>query len=92
MAEYRKYWSEPMETLSPDGFYEAQTRALLKELNYVWQNSLFYQEKFQRAGIELGDIKGARRFEQAPVHGEERAKGESGFISSAGQARGHRTG
>lgn len=47
MGEYRKYWSEPMETLSPEGFYEVQTRALLKELDYVWKRSLFYQEKSQ---------------------------------------------
>lgn len=57
MGAYRKYWAGPMETLSPKGFYEVQTWALLKELNYVWHHSLFYQEKFQRAGIEPRDVR-----------------------------------
>ena len=58
MTKYRKYWNEQMETLSFDEYHEIQSKALVKELEYVWQNSTFYQEKFKEAGIDLGDIKG----------------------------------
>jgi phenylacetate-CoA ligase len=57
MVEYRKYWNERMETLSPEELYEVHSKALLNELAYIWKNSVFYQEKFRQAGIELGDIK-----------------------------------
>lgn len=57
MAEDPKYWNEKMETLSEDEYHSVQEKALLKELEYVWQKSPFYQEKFSKAGVELGDIK-----------------------------------
>lgn len=66
MGDYRKYWNENIETLSPEEFSNVQENALLKELRYVWENSLFYKEKFRRAGIELGDIKGLEDLKKLP--------------------------
>lgn len=66
MAEQKKYWNEKMETLSPDEFTKVQGEALLKELKYVWENSVFYQEKFRDAGIALGDIKGLDDLKKLP--------------------------
>ena len=66
MAEEKKYWNEKMETLSPEKFIQVQEQALLKELKYVWENSLFYQEKFRNSGIELGDIKGLDDLRKLP--------------------------
>jgi phenylacetate-CoA ligase len=66
MTEYRKYWNERMETLSSDEYQEVQSKALLKELGHVWQNSVFYQEKFGEAGVELGDIKGIEDLNKLP--------------------------
>jgi phenylacetate-CoA ligase len=62
----RKYWNEKMETLSADEYIKVQEDALLKELDYVWQNSVFYQEKFKDAGIEPGDIKGLDDLKKVP--------------------------
>ena len=45
-----------METLSPEGFRRVQEESLMKELDHVWENSLFYQEKFGGAGIKRKDI------------------------------------
>ena len=57
MTDKRKYWNEKMETLSADEFRQIQSNALIRELDYVWKHSVFYQEKFTRAGIEPGRLK-----------------------------------
>lgn len=57
MGKYPEYWNEEMETLSPEKFHEVQEKALLKQLDYVWKNSAFYQKKFDEAGIGPDDIK-----------------------------------
>ena len=53
----KKYWNEEMETLSPERFHDVQEKALLKQLKYVYANSVFYQEKFKKAGVGLSDIR-----------------------------------
>ncbi len=57
MDKNRGYWNEEMETLSPERFHEIQEKALLKQLKYVWKNSVFYQKKFSGAGVKLDAIK-----------------------------------
>ena len=47
MKEEKKFWNEEMETLSPEGFRRVQEESLMKELDHVWENSLFYQEKLK---------------------------------------------
>ena len=58
MAEYPKYWREEIETMPRDRLRALQERKLLKQLRYNLNNSVFYQDKFKSAGLELGDIKG----------------------------------
>lgn len=57
MAKESPYWNKDMETLSPDQFHDVQEKALLKQLKYVYKNSVFYQEKFKKANVALADIK-----------------------------------
>lgn len=57
MTRYRPYWNEQRETLSPEEFHQVQESALLKQLDYVWGHSRFYQEKYKQAGIQRGDIR-----------------------------------
>ncbi len=58
MAKKRgEFWNEEMATLSPQGFHDVQEKALLKQLKYVWKNSVFYQKKFAEAGVTLKDVK-----------------------------------
>ena len=66
MKKNSEYWNEEMETLSPERFREVQEKALLKQLKYVWKNSLFYKKKFGEAGIELGDIRGLDDLSKLP--------------------------
>lgn len=67
MPEYREYWNEKMETLSEDDYRSVQEEVLLKELKYVWDNSLFYQKKFSQAEVELEDIKGLDDLNKLPL-------------------------
>src|SRR5208283_5307696 len=58
MAKQRgEFWNEEMATLSPQGFHDVQEKALLKQLKYVWKNSVFYQNKFAEAGVTLKDVR-----------------------------------
>lgn len=66
MVKQSEYWNEKMETLSPERFHEVQERALLKQLNYVWENSAFYQKKFGEYGVALKDIKGLEDLRKLP--------------------------
>lgn len=67
MAKERgEYWNEEMETLSPEKFHEVQERAFLKQIKYVWKNSIFYQKKFSEAGVTLRDIKSLEDISKLP--------------------------
>jgi len=57
MKTDKQHWSDRFETLSAEDFHRVQSEALLKELRYVSENSLFYQEKFRRAGVDVSQIK-----------------------------------
>ena len=60
MTENRKYWNEEMETLSPPAFDKVQSEALTRQLAHVAENSLFYQEKYEEAGVSVKDVRGIR--------------------------------
>ena len=66
MGTNKEYWNEEMETLSPGKFREVQEKALLKQLDYVWNHSAFYQKKFGEAGLERKDIKGLDDLSKLP--------------------------
>lgn len=66
MAGYHRYWNEKIETLSEEEYRSLQEEALLKELKYIWANSIFYQEKFSQANVGMGDIKGLDDLSKLP--------------------------
>lgn len=53
-----RFWNQQMETLSAPEYARVQEEALMRELDYVWERSAFYQEKYGQAGLERGDIAG----------------------------------
>lgn len=57
MATYREHWNQEMETLSSQAYHRVQEEALLKQLDYVWEKSQFYQQKFGQAGVKRDEIK-----------------------------------
>ena len=66
MGTHKEYWNEEMETLSPGKFREVQEKALMKQLDYVWNHSAFYQKKFGEAGLKRKDIKGLDDLSKLP--------------------------
>lgn len=56
MTQNKKYWNEEMETLSPEMFSSIHEERLMKQLDYVWKNSVLYQEKYRAAGIDRSII------------------------------------
>lgn len=53
----RKYWNEEMETISEKKLKKIESRILVKQIKYIYDNSPFYQKKFKEAGVKPGDIK-----------------------------------
>jgi phenylacetate-CoA ligase len=53
----RRYWNEEMETLSEKKLNKIESRILVKQIRYIYDNSPFYQKKFQEAGVKPGDIR-----------------------------------
>ncbi len=53
MAEYQRYWNSSQETLSEKEYRLVQEKAFLSQLDYVWKNSTFYQQKFSETGLAL---------------------------------------
>lgn len=51
------YLNPTMETMLPAELRSIQEKKFLKQLDYVWGKSPFYQEKFKTLGIGPGDIK-----------------------------------
>ncbi|MEE9495070.1 MAG: phenylacetate--CoA ligase family protein, partial [Desulfobacterales bacterium] len=66
MAEYQTYWNRKAETLSEKDYRLVQEKAFLNELNYVWKNSSFYQQKFSATGLEQNDINGLDDLHKLP--------------------------
>jgi phenylacetate-CoA ligase len=66
MAEYQTYWNRKAETLSEKDYRLVQEKAFLNELNYVWKNSIFYQQKFSAAGLKRNDINGLDDLHKLP--------------------------
>ena len=52
-----EYLNAQMETMDPGELRKLQETKFLKQLDYVWARSPFYQEKFKAHGVERGNIK-----------------------------------
>ena len=66
MTENRKYWNEEMETLSPKAFEKVQSEALTRQLEQIFENSLFYQEKYREEGVSVKDVRGIHDLSRLP--------------------------
>jgi phenylacetate-CoA ligase len=53
----RRYWNEEIETMPPDRLDRLESETLARQVEYIYENSPFYREKFSRAGISPGDVK-----------------------------------
>jgi phenylacetate-CoA ligase len=67
MNEQNKFWNERIETMSRDEMRHLQMGRLKKQLVYNYQNSLFYQKKFKKAGMRPEDVRSLEDFRNIPL-------------------------
>lgn len=63
----KRFWNEKIETLPLDKIREIQFAKLKKQMNYIYQNSDFYRDKFIRFGVKPGDVGDLDAFRNLPV-------------------------
>lgn len=61
-----EYLKPEIETMDPEELRKIQEEKFLKQLDYVWERSPFYQRKFKEHRIERGDIKGLEDLPKLP--------------------------
>jgi len=64
--EVKKYLNKKMETMDPGELRRIQEEKFLKQLDYVFEKSLFYRKKFETCGLAKGDIKGLADLPKLP--------------------------
>jgi len=64
MKIVQEYWDEELETIPPDQFKELRTLKMQKRIRYAYQNSLFYKNAFDEAGIRPEEIQTLEDFQE----------------------------
>jgi phenylacetate-CoA ligase len=62
----KEFLNRKFETMGPDELRSIQQEKFLRQLEYLWEKSLFYQKKFKEHGIERGDIRGLTDLQRLP--------------------------
>ena len=62
----KEFLNEKIETMSPEELRPIQEEKFLKQIDYVWKKSPFYQRKFGDHGVERGDIRGLEDLPKLP--------------------------
>jgi len=63
----RKLWDEKTEMLSDDEMKALQWKRLKKQLQYDYDKSPYYKEKFKEAGLTPRDVRSFEDFQQIPI-------------------------
>lgn len=63
----RKLWNEKIEAMSQEAMRALQWKRLKKQLQYDYENSIYYREKFKEAGVTPQDIKTFEDFQKLPL-------------------------
>lgn len=59
-------WNKELETLSTDALFHLHEEKFLKQLEYLFDSSPLYQEKFKEQGLATGDIQGMEDIVKLP--------------------------
>ena len=62
----KEFLNEKIETMGLDELRPIQEQKFLKQIDYVWEKSQFYQKKFKDHGVERSDIKGLEDLHKLP--------------------------
>ena len=63
----RKYWNPKIELMSREELRALQLKKLKKQLKYEYENSIFYKDRFDKAGITPKDIQAFEDFQHVPT-------------------------
>lgn len=63
----RKLWNEHIEAMPEEEMRALQWKRLKKQLQYNYENSIYYQEKFKESGVTPQDIKTFEDFQKLPL-------------------------
>lgn len=63
----KKLWNEKMEMLSEDEMRMVQWKRLKRQLQYDYDKSPYYKEKFKEVGLTPRDIRSFEDFQQIPI-------------------------
>ncbi len=63
----RKYWNPEIELMSREELIALQFKKLKKQLKYDYENSIFYKERFDKAGIKPEDVQTFEDFQHVPT-------------------------
>jgi phenylacetate-CoA ligase len=63
---YRKYWNEEEECISPDVQRGMEQEKLARQLEYVYANAPFYRSKFDQVGLKPGSIRHVEDLSRLP--------------------------
>ncbi len=68
MKEDKQFWNEKIETLPSEEMRALQWRRLKRQLQYNYENSIYYrEEKFHKAGLTPDDIRSFEDFQKIPL-------------------------
>ena len=77
MTEQQKYWNPEIETVPRKELKELQWRKLRTQLLHVHENSPFYRQKFNKAGIDVTKIDNLEDFERyVPITSKDELRAE----------------
>ena len=65
-SKMKKFWNKGLETLSADALFSLHEKKFIKQLEYLFSSSPFYQEKFGKEGLARGDITGLKDISKLP--------------------------
>ena len=57
----RKFWNAAAETMTRDELKELQWKKLRKQMRYIYNNSSYFQDRFDEIGIGPDGIKSIER-------------------------------
>ena len=67
LDSHRKFWNPEIETMSRDELQALQFKKLKKQLRHNYENSIFYKNSFDKAGLKPEDVKTWEDFARVPT-------------------------
>ena len=80
----KEFLNKKFETMSSAELRPIQEEKFSKQIDYVWENSPFYQSKFREHGIERGDIKSLEDLPRLPFTEKDELEKKPGRTSPTG--------